>query len=68
MNDVLDTLPKGITQLTLEDAMWLIEALRTLGVSKLQASTLAARLRRGLGVENTRGEGAGTADRRYAAV
>ena len=49
MNDVLDSLPKGITQLSMEDAMWLIEALRTLGVSKLQANTLAARLCRGLG-------------------
>ena len=48
MNDVLDSLPKYITRLTLEDAMRLIEALRTLFVSKLQVSTLAARLCKGL--------------------
>ena len=46
MTDVLESLPRGITQLEAEDAAWLIEAVKTLGVSRLQASALAARLLR----------------------
>ena len=46
MNEVLETLPRGVVQMSVDDVLWLIEAVKTLGLSKLQASTLATRLSR----------------------
>ena len=46
MLEVLESLPKGITQLSSDDVLWLLEAVKTLGITKLQATTLAGRLSR----------------------
>ena len=44
MLEVLESLPRGIVNLSSTDVAWLIEAVRTLGLSKLQATSLANRL------------------------